>query len=275
MTEITATSTVEHTDRCPSSKNEIAEAIAADIPIGSYVNLGIGQPTAVGNYLTAESGVILHTENGMLNTGREAVGEIDPDLINAGKIPVIELPGTAYFHHADSFAMMRGGHLDVCVLGAYQVSEYGDLAKLVHRCAGRDPRSRRSDGPGDRGQGRVGDDDSLHQVRRGQDRAELQLSSHRHELREPGLQRRGHVVGRAGTRDRDRDFRGVLGRSPGASEDRAASAGRAVIRSRSLRSPCHQFLAASLLCRRMVDQQTQRQADRRRSSRNSETGSAE
>jgi 3-oxoadipate CoA-transferase beta subunit len=129
MTQITVTSTVEHTDRGPRTKNEIAEAIAADIPTGSYVNLGIGQPTTVANYLTVESGVVLHTENGMLNMGREAVGdEIDPDLINAGKIPVIELPGTAYFHHADSFAMMRGGHLDVCVLGAYQVSQHGDLA---------------------------------------------------------------------------------------------------------------------------------------------------
>jgi 3-oxoadipate CoA-transferase, beta subunit len=129
MSGITLIETVERTDRGPRSKNEIAEAIAADIPIGSYLNLGIGQPTTVANYLTAESGVILHTENGMLNMGREAVGdEIDPDLINAGKVPVIELPGTAYFHHADSFAMMRGGHLDVCVLGAYQVSQHGDLA---------------------------------------------------------------------------------------------------------------------------------------------------
>ena len=120
---------IEHTDRGPRNKNEIAEAVAADIPDGSYVNLGIGQPTTVADYLTAESGVVLHTENGMLNMGRAAVGdEIDPDLINAGKVPVIELPGAAYFHHADSFAMMRGGHLDVCVLGAFQVSQDGDLA---------------------------------------------------------------------------------------------------------------------------------------------------
>jgi 3-oxoadipate CoA-transferase beta subunit len=80
-------------------------------------------------HLTAESGIVLHTENGMLNMGPAAVGdEIDPDLTNAGKVPVTELPGTAYFHHADSFAMMRGGHLDVCVLGAFQVSATGDLA---------------------------------------------------------------------------------------------------------------------------------------------------
>ncbi len=129
MSGITMIETVEHTSRVPRSKAEIAKAIAADIPAGSYVNLGIGQPTTVASYLTAESGVILHTENGMLNMGREAVGdEIDPDLINAGKVPVIELPGTSFFHHADSFAMMRGGHLDVCVLGAYQVSQHGDLA---------------------------------------------------------------------------------------------------------------------------------------------------
>ncbi|GAA0585040.1 3-oxoacid CoA-transferase subunit B [Paractinoplanes ferrugineus] len=110
-------------------KNAIAEQIAADIPPGSYVNLGIGQPTLVADHLAAGSGVVLHTENGMLNMGPAAAGdEVDPDLINAGKIPVTELPGSAYFHHADSFAMMRGGHLDVCVLGAFQVSAGGDLA---------------------------------------------------------------------------------------------------------------------------------------------------
>ena len=120
---------VEHLDRGPRDKDELAAAIAADIPYGSYVNLGIGQPTLVADHLVAGSGVVLHTENGMLNMGPAAVGdEIDPDLINAGKIPVTELPGASYFHHADSFAMMRGGHLDVCVLGAFQVSEHGDLA---------------------------------------------------------------------------------------------------------------------------------------------------
>jgi 3-oxoadipate CoA-transferase, beta subunit len=103
--------------------------VAADIPAGSFVNLGIGQPTKVSDHLDPNNGVILHTENGMLGMGPEAVGdEIDPDLTNAGKVPVTELPGAAYFHHADSFAMMRGGHLDVCVMGAFQVSECGDLA---------------------------------------------------------------------------------------------------------------------------------------------------
>ncbi|WP_193045890.1 3-oxoacid CoA-transferase subunit B [Mycolicibacterium baixiangningiae] len=107
----------------------MAKTVAADIPHGSFVNLGIGQPTKVSDYLDPCSGIVLHTENGMLGMGPEAVGEeIDPDLTNAGKVPVTELPGAAYFHHADSFAMMRGGHLDVCVLGAFQVSERGDLA---------------------------------------------------------------------------------------------------------------------------------------------------
>lgn len=110
-------------------RDELAALVARDIPAGSYVNLGIGQPTTVSNFLTPGSGVTLHTENGMLGMGPEAHGdEVDLDLINAGKIPVTELPGASYFHHADSFAMMRGGHLDICVLGAYQVSEFGDLA---------------------------------------------------------------------------------------------------------------------------------------------------
>jgi 3-oxoadipate CoA-transferase beta subunit len=110
-------------------KDELAALVAADIPQGAFVNLGIGQPTLVSNYLAPDSGVTLHTENGMLGMGPEAHGdEVDLDLINAGKIPVTELPGASYFHHADSFAMMRGGHLDICVLGAYQVSARGDLA---------------------------------------------------------------------------------------------------------------------------------------------------
>ena len=113
----------------PLGRDALAELVARDIAPGSYVNLGIGQPTLVSNYLTSGQGITLHTENGMLGMGPVAVGDqIDDDLINAGKIPVTELPGASYFHHADSFAIMRGGHLDVCVLGAFQVSASGDLA---------------------------------------------------------------------------------------------------------------------------------------------------
>jgi 3-oxoadipate CoA-transferase beta subunit len=111
------------------SKDDLAARVARDIPRGAFVNLGIGLPTRISNYLAPDSGVMLHTENGMLGMGPEAHGAAaDHDLINAGKIPVTERPGASYFHHADSFAMMRGGHLDVCVLGAYQVSARGDIA---------------------------------------------------------------------------------------------------------------------------------------------------
>ncbi len=115
--------------RTPLSKDDLARLIARDIEPGSFVNLGIGQPTSVSNHLRPEQNVTLHTENGMLGMGREARGEeVDDDLINAGKIPVTELPGASYFRHGDSFGMMRGGHLDVCVMGAFQVSTNGDLA---------------------------------------------------------------------------------------------------------------------------------------------------
>ncbi len=111
------------------TKQEIAERIARDIPNGAYVNLGIGMPTLVANYLPADREIILHSENGILGMGEAPPkGEEDYDLINAGKQPVTLLPGGAYFHHADSFGMMRGGHLDICVLGAFQVSATGDLA---------------------------------------------------------------------------------------------------------------------------------------------------
>ena len=115
--------------RGPLSREDMAKRVAEDIPEGAYVNLGIGLPTTISNYLPSDREIILHTENGMLGMGPVATGDdIDPDLINAGKIPVTELPGAAYFHHADSFGMMRGGHLDICVLGAFQVSASGDLA---------------------------------------------------------------------------------------------------------------------------------------------------
>lgn len=111
------------------TRRALATRLAADIPEGAIVNLGIGAPTLVADALPDGVEVILHTENGLLGMGAApADGRIDPDLVNAGKQPVTALLGASYFHHADSFAMMRGGHLDVCVLGAYQVSQTGDLA---------------------------------------------------------------------------------------------------------------------------------------------------
>jgi 3-oxoadipate CoA-transferase beta subunit len=111
------------------TRDDLAARIAADIPEGAVVNLGIGAPTLVANFLPEELEIILHTENGLLGMGPAPDADrIDPDLINAGKQPVTALAGAAYFHHADSFAMMRGGHLDVCVLGAFQVAQNGDLA---------------------------------------------------------------------------------------------------------------------------------------------------
>jgi 3-oxoadipate CoA-transferase beta subunit len=111
------------------NRDQLAARVAKDIPEGAYVNLGIGAPTLIANYLPKEREIFLHSENGLLGMGpAPAKGEEDPDLINAGKQPVTLLTGGAYFHHGDSFAMMRGGHLDICVLGAFQVSAAGDLA---------------------------------------------------------------------------------------------------------------------------------------------------
>jgi 3-oxoadipate CoA-transferase, beta subunit len=111
------------------TRDQMAARVARDIPEGAYVNLGIGLPTLVANHLPKDREILLHSENGVLAMGpAPAAGAEDPDLINAGKQPVTLLPGGAYFHHADSFAMMRGGHLDFCVLGAFQVSKRGDLA---------------------------------------------------------------------------------------------------------------------------------------------------
>jgi len=111
------------------TKQEMAHRVAQDIPEGAYVNLGIGQPTLVANFIPKEREVILQSENGILGMGpAPAEGAEDFDLINAGKQPVTLLKGGAFFHHADSFAMMRGGHIDICVMGAFQVSATGDLA---------------------------------------------------------------------------------------------------------------------------------------------------
>ena len=111
------------------TKDQLAARVARDIPEGAVVNLGIGQPTLVANHIPKEREVLLHSENGLLGMGpAPAAGQEDYDLINAGKQPVTLLPGGSYFHHTDSFAMMRGGHLDICVLGAFQVSATGDLA---------------------------------------------------------------------------------------------------------------------------------------------------
>jgi len=111
------------------SRDQIAARVAKDIPEGAYVNLGIGLPTKIADFLPPDREVLLHSENGVLGMGpAPAKSAEDPELINAGKQPVTLLAGGAFFHHGDSFAMMRGGHIDICVLGAFQVSIHGDLA---------------------------------------------------------------------------------------------------------------------------------------------------
>jgi 3-oxoadipate CoA-transferase beta subunit len=118
-----------NTENLGWNMNEVAQKVAMDIHNGAYVNLGIGIPELVADYIPEGREVIYHTENGLLGMGAVAEqGKEDPELVNAGKKYITAIPGAAYFHHADSFSMIRGGHIDICVLGAYQVSEEGDLA---------------------------------------------------------------------------------------------------------------------------------------------------
>ncbi len=113
----------------PYSHDQIAARVARDIPAGSAVNLGVGLPVRVSNHLPADIDILLHSENGLLGMGpAPAPDAIDPDLVNASKFPVTTVPGASFFHQADSFALMRGGWLDLCVLGAMQVAANGDLA---------------------------------------------------------------------------------------------------------------------------------------------------
>jgi 3-oxoacid CoA-transferase B subunit len=114
------------------SKHQVAARVAAELQDGWYVNVGIGMPTLVPDFLAADRDIMIHSENGILGVGRQArAEERDPDLVNAGREMVTVRPGASFFHHADSFAMVRGGHLDCAILGAYQVSERGDLANWL------------------------------------------------------------------------------------------------------------------------------------------------
>ncbi len=124
----------------PFDRRRMAERLAQDIPEGWYVNLGVGLPTLVAEFIPGDRDVVLHSENGILGMGpKPAADAIDPWLVNAGKLPVTLKPGAALFHHADSFAMIRGGHIDLCVLGAFQVAQNGDIANWTIDSADKTP----------------------------------------------------------------------------------------------------------------------------------------
>jgi 3-oxoadipate CoA-transferase beta subunit len=203
------------TSETPLGRDDLARMVARDIAPGSFVNLGIGQPTLVSNYLVPEQNITLHTENGMLGMGPVATGDqIDGDLINAGKIPVTELPGASYFHHADSFAIMRGGHLDICVLGAFQVSATGDLANWHTGAPDAIP------AVGGAMDLATGAKDVFVMMtlltREGlQDRGNLHLPAHRRGLRNPRVHRQGGVPHRPRRRPRPRNLRLHPRRTPG------------------------------------------------------------
>ena len=176
------------------TKDQLAARVAQDIFDGAVVNLGIGQPTLVANHLPAGREVILHSENGILGMGpAPAAGQEDYDLINAGKQPVTLLPGGAYFHHADSFAMMRGGHLDICVLGAFQVSATGDLANWSTGEEGAIPAVGGAMDLAIGAQADLGDDGLADQEGREQDRRAVHLPADRHRLREARVLRPRHA----------------------------------------------------------------------------------